>query len=173
MSLHWCVLFASDTTDVTTAVATVATAVVAAVGLLYANRQLQESRKVACGDFLLRLDEAFQRHNAVHQFLQPAGKWGENKGGPETPEEWFLVTPYMGLFERVDILLKQGLLTIADVDSFYGYRLLNIVANGVIRKTKLETKGTAKYWKGFLHLWRALKAEHGNDWPDFREICTF
>ena len=33
------------------------------VGLIYTGRQIQESRKIARGEFLLHLDELFQQHN--------------------------------------------------------------------------------------------------------------
>jgi hypothetical protein len=177
MSPDW-VVFASDATDVTTAVGTIATAVIAAVGLFYANRQLQEARKVAYGDFLLRLDEAFQRHNLAHQRLQPAFEWGfdaksgRSKGGPTDPGDFLLVTEYMGLFERVYTLVESRMAQIEVIDSLYGYRVLNVVRNDIIRKAKLENPEVAKYWTRFIRLWRALKARHG-DWPDFPEVCTF
>jgi hypothetical protein len=115
-----------------------------------AQKQLQHSRKIANLDALLRLDEAFQRHSEVHKLLQPAFKWGNNKGGPNSDEEWFMVTSYMGLFERVNFLIDIGIEELTMIDKFHGYRVYNIVSNDIIRRTKLENKTIAPYWREFI-----------------------
>jgi hypothetical protein len=161
--------------------ATVVTALVAVVALVYAKgqikeaqNQLQQSRKIAQGDFLLRLDEAFQRNHEVHQKLQPAFAWGKDatgrsKGGPSVAEEWFNVSQYMGLFERVNSLLKNETVDLASIDSFYGYRLYNVVANDTIRKAKLENPELARYWENLIDLWLKLKVRH-EDWEQYPGI---
>lgn len=157
-------------------IATVVAAVAAVVVLIYARgqineaqKQLRHSRAIAHGDFLLRLDEAFQRHTKVHMLLQPDFDWGNNKSGPVSPEDWFLVTSYMGLFERVNFLIQSEIEELAIIDKLYGYRVYNIVANDVIRRAKLEDKEIAPYWEGFIHLWLQLKSLRPN-WRDYPEI---
>lgn len=161
-------------------IGTAATAVAALVALVYAKgqvreaqRQLRQSRRVANGDFLLRLDEAFQRHNETHKRLQPMFEWGQNelgksKGGPSTNEDWFAVTSYMGLLERVNYLVKRRIVKLAIIDKLYGYRVSNVVSNDIIRKTKLETP-TAEYYQEFIQLWLALKELHPQ-WRDYPGI---
>jgi hypothetical protein len=157
-------------------IATAVAAVAAMAALIYARgqinaaqKQLQHSRAIAHGDFLLRLDEAFQRHAKVHMLLQPEFDWGNNKNGPTSPEDWFLVTSYMGLFERVNFLIQSEIENLAIIDKLYGYRVYNIVANNVIRRAKLEDKEIARYWEGFIQLWLQLKSLHPN-WSDYPEI---
>jgi hypothetical protein len=157
-------------------IATAVAAVAALVALIYARgqikeaqKQLRHSRAIAHGDFLLRLDEAFQRHATVHMLLQPDFAWGSNKAGPVSPEDWFLVTSYMGLFERVNFLIESEIEELAIIDKLYGYRVYNIVANNVIRVAKLENKEIARYWEGFIHLWLQLKSLRP-DWNDYPEI---
>jgi hypothetical protein len=160
--------------------ATAVTAVVAVIAVVYARgqvreaqKQLQQSRKLAHGDFLLRLDEAFQRHDEIHKWLQPAFQWGKENGrsksGPESAEDWFMVTQYMGLFERVTSLLKNEITDLSTVDKYYGYRLYNIVSNDTIRQEKLENKRAAAYWEDFIDLWLKVKDRH-NDWEAFPEV---
>jgi len=160
---------------------TAATAFVAIVALVYAKEQikeaqnqLQQSRKVAHGEFLLRLDEAFQRHQEVQQLLQPGFAWGRNdqgrsKGGPSQAEDWFKVTQYMGLFERVNSLLKNETVDLDSIDAFYGYRLHNIVSNDTIRAQKLEAPATARYYENLIDLWLKLKARHP-DWKEYPSV---
>jgi len=163
--------------------ATAVTAIVAVIALLYAKvqieeaqNQLQQSRKAAHGDFLLRLDEAFQRHNEVHRQLQPAFAWGKDptgrsKGGPSEPEDWFKVSQYMGLFERVNSLLKNETLDLASIDEFYGYRLYNIVSHDTIRAAKLEDPKAARYWEDLIDLWLKLKPRH-DDWKEYPGVVS-
>lgn len=162
--------------EIAGSVASVLTGIAALVALIYAKgqvkeaqNQLRQSRTIAHLDFLLRLDEAFQRHTEVHTFLQPAFKWGNNKGGPESAEDWFMVTSYMGLFERVNFLVEMGLEELEMVDKFHGYRVYNIVSNDRIRQVKLEDPKTARYWVEFIKLWLKLKAIH-DDWKDYPKV---
>lgn len=167
-----------DYVEVLGSAATALAAIVAVVALVYARgqvkearKQLDHSRRVATFDALLRLDEAFQRHWEVHTFLQPDFKWGRNKGGPHNPEEWFMVTSYMGLFERVNYLIDMGIEDIEMVDRFYGYRVYNLISNDVIRTAKLENKTVAPYWREFIHLWLKLKPLH-DDWESYPEVIV-
>ena len=147
--------------------------ILTAAGLFYAGRQYRNSQRVATADFLLRLDEMlFSQHNNVHKRLRPGGKWAGGIGAPSSAEEWSMLERYMGMFERVKVLLNDGLLDIDAVERFYGYRVRNIVANDEIVKTKrLFTKGEWKElsrrerndhpWKHFIELWHALEKHRG------------
>jgi hypothetical protein len=156
--------------------ATAITALIALFALVYAKdqvreaqKQLQHSRKIANLDALLRLDEAFQRHAEVHKLLQPNFGWGRNKGGPKSDEEWFMVTSYMGLFERVNFLIDIGIEELAMIDKFHGYRVFNIVSNDIIRQAKLEDERLARYWQEFIKLWLKLKDLH-SDWDKYPKV---
>ncbi len=163
----------SDYIALVGSVSTASAAVAAIVALIYAKNQVTEarnqlknSRTIAYLDFLLRVDEAFQRHQEVHQLLQPAFAWGNNKGGPKSAEDWFKVTSYMGLFERINFLLEIGIEQLGMVDKFHGYRMYNIVSNDIIRQAKLEDKQIAAYWEEFIRLWLKLKTLH-SDWNQY------
>jgi hypothetical protein len=128
----------------------------AAVGLIFAGKQLLDSKKISRGEFLLRLDELFQQHVETQMRLRPGGDWSSGDAGPEKASEWGSVERYMGLFERIQVLMDAGIIDLATVDHLYGYRVLNIAKNPVIRREKLEGP-RAKYWLGFIRLWKALE----------------
>ena len=149
-------------------VATIIGLLLTVVGLIYAGIQLRESKRIARGDFLLRLDEMFRQHNEVHTRLRPRGTWADGTSGPVTAEDWIMVERYMGLFERIKILVDDRIVDIGTVYRLYGYRVFNITANDKIRigKRLLKPKAWKKLspeernshgWKDFIELWHALE----------------
>jgi hypothetical protein len=76
------------------------------------------------------------------------------KKGPTTLDEWADVEKYMGIFERINILINEGILDIDTVDELYGYRIINIAANEVVRKEKLEDR--RDYWQEFIELYEKI-----------------
>jgi hypothetical protein len=140
-------------------ISTAMASIIAAIALLYVGKQLRESKKIARADFLLRLDEMFQEHTRVHVRLRNGGDWAKDPKrptkGPENIEEWTAVEGYMGLFERIQVMINDGIVDLGTIYKLYGYRVFNIADNPVIRKAKLEDR--AKYWKDFIELWHALE----------------
>lgn len=144
-----------------------------AAGLFYAGRQYRNSQRVAEADFLLRLDEMlFSQHDAVHRFLRPGGKWADGASAPSSAEEWSMLESYIGMFERVKMMLDCGLLEIDSIERFFGYRISNIVANHEIVEAKRlhavddwiklgHRVRDAHPWKEFIELWHALEKHRG------------
>jgi hypothetical protein len=139
------------------------------VGLVFTGKQLRASQRVAAGEFLLHLDQMlFEQHHEVHQLLRPGGAWETQQAGPSSTEDWIKVERYMGMFERIKVLLDYGLLEINTVESFYGYRIRNIVANKTIVREKhllspmdwkrFSAQERKKHpWKHFIELWHSLE----------------
>lgn len=144
-----------------------------AAGLFYAGRQYRNSQRVAEADFLLRLDEMlFSQHDSVQKLLRPGGKWADGANAPSSTEEWSMIESYLGMFERIKMMLDCGLLEIDAIERFYGYRIRNIVTNHVIVKAKdllavedwialSERDRNAHPWKHFIELWHALEKYRG------------
>jgi hypothetical protein len=61
----------------------------------------------------------------------------------------------MGLFERVAVLTELRLVKIQVVRRLYGYRMVNIWANDVIREAKLVQSMSA--WGDFIRLTEQLE----------------
>jgi hypothetical protein len=130
--------------------------VIAIIGLIYAGIQLSESKKIARGEFILHLDEMFQQHNDMQSLLRPAEKWGgDGNTGPATIKEWEDVEKYMGLFERINILVNYGIIDIETFEELYGYRIINIGKNKIIRKKKLVEN--ASNWQNFIEIYNKTR----------------
>jgi len=124
-------------------------------GLIYAGLQISQTRNIARGEFLLHLDELFQQHIEVHTRLRPGGKYATGKSKPSSAEEWIAIERYMGLFERIKVLIDSKIVDLDTIDRLYGYRVFNIVANNTIRHIKLEQEASS--WRDFIELWHALE----------------
>lgn len=124
-------------------------------GLLYTGWQIQQSKMIARGEFLLHLDELFQQHIEIHTHLRPGGDYAIGKRKPNSVEDWVAIEMYMGLFERIKVLVDSKIIDLDTIKRLYGYRVLNIVANDAIRRTKIEQE--ADNWHDFIELWQALK----------------
>jgi hypothetical protein len=105
---------------------------------------------VTLGQFLLELDDKFSQHREAHIALRPGGKWASGTASPTTAEDWAQIETYMGLFERINILIEKNILDTGTIDRLYGYRVNNIVSNPKIRQAKLIDN--ADYWTDFLSL---------------------
>lgn len=116
---------------------------------------VQESKKNARGDFLLRLDEAFQLHRDIRAKLGPGGRWYRGEHGPKFPEDNAEVQTYMGLFERMQILIEEGIIDIDTVDRIYGHRFFFIVINPIIYQERLVKH--VRDWTDFIKIWKALE----------------
>jgi hypothetical protein len=125
-----------------------------------ARKQLEAQRKTTMGDFLLRLDARFDKHYEVHLALRPGGKWSSPTFGPSNAAEWAPVEAYMGLFERVKVLIDNGVLDLGTFVRLYGYKLHNILANRIIVESKLERERES--WSDFLALSAAVE-EYGQE----------
>ena len=149
------------TTDVTTAIATLVTGIVTAFGVavaiiagFYARKQVLTSQGIAQGDFLLRLDAAFVAHKDIHAKLRFGGVYPGVVDALDFPKDWPAIESYMGLFERIQVLVEEKIIDIDVVDRMYGYRLYNIINNPIIHEEKFVKLGNG--WRDFIKLWKAL-----------------
>jgi hypothetical protein len=143
---------ATATTDWISAVGAILALVFAAVGVVYAGGQLRASRRATEGQFLLALEDQLHRHAKVHVALLPGGIWTQGRG-PRTIEEWAEVVGYLGLFERMNALRRDGTLSLSDIERFYSYRLINAWANAAIRR---KVEQSPEGWKELIELYRLL-----------------
>jgi hypothetical protein len=118
----------------------------------HAGLQLEFAQKVSKAQFLLQLDILLKEHETVARDLR--GRW-RGEGGPATLEEWIAVERYMGLFERIQILIEDGVVDLKTFDQLYGYRIFYITENSVIHDHKLVER--KDQWAHFIRLWDSLK----------------
>ena len=124
------------------------------VGLVYTAEQIRRARKISLADFLLKLDDQIRNYDEVHSKLRPGGEWSQNGKGPQAPQEWIPVEKYMGLFERIQLMVESGIIPLDTIERFYGYRVENIVNNEVIEQKKLVDQKEG--WQNFINLAKSL-----------------
>lgn len=134
--------------------AAVAATIFALQQLKLQREAVEDSRRVARAQFLLDLDVHLREHVTVHKNLRPGGRWSQDEG-PESAEEWIAVEQYMGLFERIYVLIESGIIDMRLFARLYGYRIRNITRNPVIHREKLEIRKEG--WADFIALARRLE----------------
>jgi hypothetical protein len=99
-----------------------------------------------------------RQHDEVHRRLDsPAGeRWASSD------DEWPAIEAYMGVFERIQLLVEKKILNIETVDRLYSYRVISIVRNDHIRREMLVEK--REFWPDFYKLWNRLgECEYWNE----------
>ena len=128
-------------------VASIIVALATMGSLLYISRQVRVSRQQTKGQFLLALDEQFEKTSAITVRLvnEP----------PFTPSgsDWAEVWRLMSIFERINIMVEDRILDVGLVDRLYGFRLLSLIANDAIYQ-RLASSGAE--WQDFIDLCYAV-----------------
>jgi hypothetical protein len=129
---------------------------VTGISLIYISRQVNITRKQAKGEFLLALDEQFESTNAIARRILSEPNFTPNG------DEWIDVWRMMSVFERISVMVDDGILDVALVDRLHGFRLLVIIGNDAIYQRLQSTGGE---WKDFVHICY-LVADHREKQPD-------
>jgi|GEM_PF-3426036 len=105
------------------------------------EKQIKENRKTAQIQIFLEFDKRLTEFNKVHIALR-----GAEPDKTISDEDWPDIDGYMGAFERLYLLLRDGVINRRDAKSLYGYRLENIVNNKEIRQAKLRNEEESWYY---------------------------
>jgi len=129
---------------------TMVLAIATTISLFYISRQISATRTQAKGQFLLALDQQFEKSNDItvrlinEQDFKPVGA------------DWPEIFRLMSVFERMNIMLEDKILDIGIIDRLHGFRVVKIIANDTIYE-RLESTGAE--WQDFIDLCYAL-ADH-------------
>lgn len=149
--------------------------------LWYADKQVKLGRdqrsyasSLALGQFLLQLDEAFHGHREAHLNLRPGGQWYGTTDRPRD-DEMPVAEAYMGLFERIKIMIDLKLLPADVVNRLYGYRVGNIWRNDRIMREKLVKRHDQ--WQDFLALVRCMEKARKKEyipgqWAKYNQLIS-
>ena len=118
--------------------------------LLYISRQVNVTRQQAKGQFLLALDDQFEKFNGM-TFRMVSEK-------DFTPEgkDWAQIFGLMSVFERINIMVEDQILDVPLVDRLHGFRLMSLIANDAIFH-RVQSAGVE--WQDFIDLCYAI-ADH-------------
>ena len=81
------------------------TAIITAIGLLFVWWQIRQARSTTKNQFLLQLHETFRNYDKVNQKLSTNDHWSPPDDGEPN---WLDVYSYLGLFERISIMVDSG-----------------------------------------------------------------
>ena len=122
-------------------------ALVTAISLFYISRQLNITRKQTKGEFLLALDDQFEKTNPITArlvndptFVPSGSEWGD-------------VFRLMSVFERINIMVEDKILDVGLVNRLHSFRLLSIIANDAIYE---RIQSTGAEWQDFIDLCYAI-----------------
>lgn len=138
-----------------TDIITAAGASLTAAGLVYTAIQVRRAQRTARSQFLLQLYQMMEQHNDLHLKLTGLG-WPDGRTGPESAKEWMQVGRALGLFEYIQILVRDRIIDIDTVDQLYSYRLFHLVNNETIKERHFGSQGR---WDGVVQLWKALEGK--------------
>jgi hypothetical protein len=146
----------SDVASITLAVATI-------FSLLYISRQVRVTRQQTKGQFILALDDQFDKSTDIT--IRLANEPDFKPVGKDWPEVWQL----MSVYERINIMLEDRILDVGIIDRLYGFRLLIIIANDAIYQ-RLQVTGAE--WQDFIDLCYAI-ADHRQRQGASRQDAAF
>lgn len=129
----------------------IALAFITAISLIYVSRQVNATRLQAKGEFIQALDRQFRDYNRIgidiirnRQHFAPKS------------DDWREIIGYMGVFERMNIMVEDKILDIALVDRLYGSRPILLLSSDEVYQMVSESGAE---WRDFIHLCRRI-ADH-------------
>ncbi len=147
-------LIIQDITNIFTTVSVVIGIVIALRNLSGMSKDKTKEKEMSQGLYLLEFDKMIDRYDDINIKLRPNGEW--TKKNSFEGFEWAQIERYMGLFERIKLLIDDGFIDIDVFDRLYGYRIKNITVQPLIKEVKLENNASG--WKDFIELARKIKA---------------
>ena len=127
-------------TDIGTLILAIATT----TSLIYISRQVNVTRQQTKGEFLLALDEQFEKTNEI------ALRLVSDPSFVPVEKEWIEIWRMMSVFERIQIMVEDKILDVNLVNRLFGFRLLYLIENDTIFARLKET---------------------GDEWQDFIDLC--
>ncbi|HXC39809.1 MAG TPA: hypothetical protein VN667_12770 [Burkholderiales bacterium] len=135
-------------------------AVATTSSLIYIARQVNLTRQQTKGQFLLALDDQFDSTNAITRRLTQEPNF-KPRG-----EEWVDVWRLMNVFERIHVMVEDGILDVALVDRLYGIRLRILLGNDAVFE---YVKGAGEEWQDFIDICYAVADQRMKGRPGERD----
>ncbi len=158
-------------------IAPIITAFAAVISLTYIARQVRNTHKTSRAQFLLELHTKFQHYTEIYDVLEKIRTLNSTHSTQDPIAEisplWIYVFDYMGIFERIQIMVEDDIIPLEQVDRLYLYRVQWLVENPAIL-ARLQSEPDV--WLDFIRLCKSLAdrerrklAPYRND--DFISTC--
>jgi hypothetical protein len=133
-------------------VAQIVSIVLAIPAACWAYLQLKAATVSAESQAILALDQALTQYEPLRKDL--------NRGPLKDVDE-VLLRRYIAVFERLGLLLKNGVVSKRLADQLYGSRLEKLLTNGGDDVKKIIAQRQGRGWENFIYLWEQMGECHG------------
>jgi hypothetical protein len=124
----------------------------ALLGLWLAWSQVRKAANTAHAELILAIDATLESHLSIREQIRQGWQ-------PKSPGDRNAVRRYVGVFERVGILLKLGEVQLGTVDQLYGDRVAKLLNNDGARAVVTDDPEACR---DFVFLWRQLRSVRNN-----------
>lgn len=114
----------------------------AAIGLCFTYKTIEQSKKIEEAKFWLQLRTDFFRYNYIHEKLLTNNKWNSN-------DDIVGLYGYLGQFELCNSMLEAGIVSLSTFKSQYKYRLEILLENESVKDRLIDEN---EHWKDFKKL---------------------
>jgi hypothetical protein len=144
------------------------------IGILFVWQQVRASRRVAQGEFILRLGQLLAEHESASRLLVD-GQW-KPETGDKNDVAMIDMVRYMEMFYQMKVLIDYQMIEPDVFQRLFGYRLYFVVMNDYIYKEQLLKNG--QWWPDTIALCKLMAtypivdSENGDSifkWSEFRE----
>jgi hypothetical protein len=146
--------------DAVSALAAVASGLVASVGLLFVGLQLKWNRRLAKAQFINDLARDIDHHSEAETNLDREGPWYE-AGKTLTTKDMEKIERYITFFERVKLILDAKVLDMNMIDDLLAYRFFHLLHNPNVQEQVLFHPDMKEYFDAVLEL--------HTDWLRYRQ----
>src|SRR5436305_5160619 len=109
------------------AIAAILSAIVAAVGIWLILRQIAENRRQMRGQLISDLEDQFHKHSKTYQRFAPGSNSVLSEANPLGGDEISDVCNYLSFFEKIYLLIDEGMIDLGRVDKLFAYRFFRVV----------------------------------------------
>lgn len=102
------------------------------IGIIFVWNQVRASRRIAQGEFILRLGQLLAEHESASRLLVD-GQWKPDTGDKNDPAMIDMVR-YMEMFDQMKVLIDYQMIEPRIFQRLFGYRLYFIVIEGMLDK---------------------------------------
>jgi hypothetical protein len=130
-----------DTLIVISTIVGILSSIATSIGIWFIARQIADARRFTKTQFIYSLEQDFQKFGKTYTHLLPSGNWSSDGVGPQTEEDRYELSEYLGFFGRIKLLIDNKVIDLKTIDRLYAYRFFLIVNNTHIQRDILYKKG--------------------------------
>jgi hypothetical protein len=96
-----------DTLIVISTIVGILSSIATSIGIWFIARQIADARRFTKTQFIYSLEQDFQKFGKTYTHLLPSGNWSSDGVGPQTEEDRYELSEYLGFFGRIKLLIDN------------------------------------------------------------------